>query len=152
MEVTERFNWDIEYSVGVAEIDNQHKELMKLVNNLISHSSDTKTERKLFFHKVIEIANNRLANHFDTEERVLSRTSYEKLTDHKKEHENLTSRVKAIRSEVGSNNEDLALYDLTLILKEYFLSHILLYDKEAKDFFKTGSDMIAPNGFLEGIV
>ena len=152
MNAIERVSWEYEYSVGVIEIDAQHKELMNMVNDLIGHSTDTKAERMMFFQKATERAYYHLVKHFDTEERVLSKTDYEKMTDHKKEHENLKAKIKAIRSELGNNNEDAAMNNLTITLKEYFLSHILLYDKEAKQFFQSGSKIMASTGFQEGIV
>ena len=148
----ECFTWENEYSVGVMEIDSQHKDLMKLLNDLIRHSTEPKVKRVQFFQKAIEMAHNYFANHFDTEERVLNKTDYEKFMDHKKEHENIIARVKAIWSELGTNNEDAVMHNLTITLKEYFLSHILLFDKEAQHFLRSGNEVFANAGFQEGIV
>jgi len=152
MKTIERVTWEYEYSVGVVEIDNQHKELMNLVNDLINHSTDEKNERKPYLLKAVETASSHLAKHFDTEERVLGKTDYEKMAEHKKEHENLVAKVKAVKNELGNNNEDTVMYNLSITMKEYFLSHILLYDKEAGKYFKTGSEIIAASGFQEGII
>ena len=148
----ETMNWALDYSVGVVEIDGQHRELLNLLNSLIQHSEDSRAERKSYFQKVIIIVNTHVAKHFDTEERVLCRTAYEKLEEHKKEHEKISGRIKKIWQELGSSNGDRALYDLTVTLKEYFLSHILLYDKEAMDFFKAGSKLAVSDGFHAGII
>ena len=147
MKPVDLVRWELEYSVDVIEIDAQHRELMNMVNDMIHHSTESPAKTKAYLEKAIYTAGSSLAKHFDTEERILNRTNYDKLVDHKKEHENLTSKVKAIFYELGSNSQDIALYDLTVTLKEYFLSHILLYDKAAMEFFKAGSKVLAYSDF-----
>ena len=152
MRPIELVNWELDYSVDVVELDSQHRELMNLVNDMINHSTDNETERKKYFQRIIFVASSHVAKHFDTEEKVLSRTNYGIFEEHKKEHKKITEKIKAIQDELGNNNGDIALQNLTVTLKEYFLSHILLYDKEAKEFFKAGSKIIASADFQAGIV
>ena len=151
MKTLDRANWHFEYSVEVNEIDIQHRELMNMLNDMINHSADDYENRKKYFYNIMETASSHLANHFDTEERVLGKTSYDMLEEHKNEHKKLISRVTSLRDGLGKINEEIALYDLTATLKEYFLSHIIMFDKEAKEYFKTGSRIITHSGFQAGI-
>jgi hemerythrin-like metal-binding protein len=151
MKTEERVSWQYEYSVEVTEIDTQHRELMDMVNDMIDHSTDPQGERKIFFQGVIGATYNHLAKHFDTEERMLVKAGYDKLAEHRKEHEKLSAKVKDIRSELENNNEDTAMRELIMTFKEYFQSHILMYDKEAKDYFKAGSKTTDFSGFQAGI-
>ena len=152
MKAIDLVNWELDYTIGVSEIDAQHRELINMVNDMIRHSFNSQAERKMYFAKNIISVSSHIARHFDTEERVLVRTSYEKLTEHKKEHEKITGKIKTIRNELGASSGDATLYNLTITLKEYFLSHILLYDKDAKEFFRAGSKSIASADFHAGIV
>ena len=134
----EHINWESEYSVGVAEIDKQHLELLNFVNDLINNSTENQKGLSAYNRKVIEDVINHVAFHFETEERILSKTNYEKFGDHKKEHEKISAKINNIRSEIGNEKSDMALYNLTITLKEYFLSHILLFDKDAAEYFREG--------------
>ena len=136
---TDLANWESEYSLGVAEIDAHHQELLNFVNDLINNSAESQIGRSIYFKKIIDAIINHMTHYFGTEEKILANTKYEKLTDHKKEHERITEKIIKIRSEIGNEKEEMALYNLTVTLKEYFLSHILLYDKEARDFFREGA-------------
>ena len=152
METRDFISWGLDYTTGITEIDDQHRELMDLANEMIIHSSASQAERKIFIQKVVFIAGNLLANHFNTEERVLTRTNYDRLAEHKKQHEILIGKVKAVLTEVGNNNEEIVLFNLTNTFKENFLSHILFYDKDAKDFFQTGISYNTHTGIQAGVI
>ena len=139
MEATDLIQWKPEYAVGVTEIDNQHKELMNFVNSLISHSKKNQPGENTYLIKIINSAIDHVADHFKSEEEVLSKTSYEKLADHKKEHKLITAKLLDIKNETKNDKGDIALYNLTVILKDYFMNHILQYDREAKEYFIMGS-------------
>jgi hemerythrin len=138
MKPIELMHWKSEYSVGVNKLDDQHIELMNQINELISHSIEDVAEGKHFFEETIDTAIKRTAIHFETEEDLLKETSYEVFEDHKREHEELMAKVESMKQELKKANSVKDLYNLTVNFKEWFLSHILLYDKEAKDYFKTG--------------
>ena len=138
MKAAELLQWEIEYAVGEAEVDAQHKELMYLINDLINHSTGSLAEGKKYFAEKGPMIGEHAITHFETEEKLLIKTSYKNLEDHKKEHENLTSKIVTIQNKLSSS-EDVNLFNLTVIFREWFLTHILLYDIEAKDFFRIGS-------------
>lgn len=134
----ELINWDEEYSLGITEIDEQHRELLNFVNDLISHSTDSQIGGNIYLKKIIDAVINHVTHHFWTEEKILAKTDYKKLNDHKMEHEKITAKIIDIRSEMGNEKGEMALYNLTITLREYFLSHILLFDRDAKYYFRAG--------------
>ena len=138
MREQEFIHWEPEHSIGIAIIDSQHKELVNFVNSLISLSNVSLADRKKYTQKILSAAENHMENHFDTEMEILSKTRYEKLADHKKEHDKLLGKIAEIQHELEREEENIDFYYVAITLKEYFLSHILLYDKEAIDFFKEG--------------
>ena len=135
MKSIELMHWKSEYSVGVQEIDDQHIELMNQINELISYSIENLAEGKHFFEKTMEAVIKRSAIHFETEESLLQKTDNEVLEDHKKEHKELMAKAKSMKRELKKAESVRELYNLAVSFKEWFLSHILLYDKEAKDSF-----------------
>ena len=142
MNENELIHWESEYSVGVEKIDNQHKELMNLINDLISRSVEqapmgNRGENKKHFLKISALTRDYTLKHFRTEEKILSNTTYGKFEDHKREHEKLTAKMAAIIDELKNTKGEIDLYNLTVNFKEWLLSHILLFDKEAKEYFRT---------------
>jgi len=127
-----------EYALGIAEIDAQHRELMDSVNELINQSMEDQIGESIYLKKIIDAIIYHVTRRFGTEERILANTKYEKLEDHKKEHENITAKIVYIRAKTGNEKDEMALYNLTVTFREYFLSHILLYDKAASEFFREG--------------
>ena len=143
MKENELMQWESEYSVGVGEIDSQHRELMNHVNHLISHSVEysqtgIRSENKKHFVKLAVLTKDYAIKHFKTEEKLLSKTGYDKFDDHRNEHERLTVKMLTITDELKKNKGEMDLFNLTVNFKEWLLSHILLYDIGAKEFFKTG--------------
>jgi hemerythrin len=130
--------WEKEYSVDVLEIDTQHKELMTLINNSINNCTGNSIKEREYFDKAIDMEINFMTEHFKTEEKILEKTQYEKYEEHKKEHEVFLKKIKKLAEEVKEGKKELNLFDLTLYIKEWLLSHILLYDKGAKEYFKEG--------------
>jgi len=135
----ELMHWESEYSVGVKEIDAQHLELMKKINDLISHSINSLDEGVRYFEETMNAVIEDTAIHFKTEEKLLLKTDYEVFADHKKEHDELMGKVESIKKELKKIKAETDLRNLTISFREWFLSHILLYDKEARDSFKAAS-------------
>ena len=137
MKPIELMHWKSEYSVGVTELDDQHIELMNQINELISHSIEDLAEGKQFFEKTIITVIERAAIHFETEEDLLQKTEYEVFEDHKREHEELMAKMESMKQELKKAESVKDLYILTVNFKEWFMSHILLYDREARDSFNS---------------
>jgi hemerythrin-like metal-binding protein len=142
MKAVEFIHWKQEYELGIDELDVQHKELMNQINDLISRSGENNAGAKKNFQKMIITVGERLEKHFQTEEKILSKTEYEKFEEHKNEHEKMTAKISKIRNEPKKHETDNKTktdqFNFTVSLREWFLSHILLYDMEARDFFKAG--------------
>ena len=135
MAPAELMHWKSEYSVGVQEIDDQHIDLMNQINELISHSIENLAEGKHFFENTMEAVIKRTATHFETEEELLQKTDNEVFEDHKREHKELMAKAESLKQELKKAGSVKDLYNLAVSFKEWFLSHILLYDREAKDSF-----------------
>jgi hemerythrin len=128
--------WNREYSLDVPGIDIQHREIMTLINHTISHCTGNPVEEKNYFDKVINTTIQYLSDHFETEERILSKTKYENYEEHKKEHDAFLKKVKVIREDVQEGKKKLNLFEFAVYFKEWVLSHILSYDKRAEKYFK----------------
>ncbi|MDR1107237.1 MAG: bacteriohemerythrin [Treponema sp.] len=135
MPKSELVKWSATYSVGIKLIDDQHKGLLNLVNDLFNHvSSDEATERA-YFQKVIQTAVNYVKVHFATEEKIMLATKFPGYAEHKKAHDTFVlTVVDNIRDfEAGKK---FTLAGFTRFLKDWVLTHIAIMDKQYFTYFK----------------
>jgi hemerythrin len=133
---TDYIAWKPEYSVDVDEIDNQHKELLNLVNDALSHCTGDLEAEKRFFFRIMKKVPEYMQNHFSSEEEKLEKNRYPKLVDHRTEHENMIRQVTALIDEVLSGKKEPELYAITLFIRDWILNHIPNFDRPSADFFR----------------
>ena len=126
--------WDNKYSIGVPEIDKQHKRLMEILNDTIKHSNGVKIDERKYFNKTKNKAVKYLKKHFETEEKILSKTNYEKLKEHKAEHKKFLDEIIKTNEEIDKNIREVNLFISTAYIKEWLLNHIKNFDKKADKY------------------
>jgi hemerythrin len=126
--------WDSQYSVGVPEIDRQHKKLMKILNATINHSNGNKIDEKKYFRKIRRKVEKYLKKHFEKEEKILAKTNYEKLEEHKAEHTRFYDEIIKSNEEIENNIREINLFYSTAFVKEWLLNHIKNFDKKAETY------------------
>jgi hemerythrin-like metal-binding protein len=136
MKQSDYIAWKAEYSVSVTEIDNQHKELLNLVNDSLSHcTGDLEAERQFFF-RIMRNVTKYMQRHFDSEEEKLEKNRYAELENHRTEHKNMIRNISAMIDEVVSGRKELDLYSMTLFIRDWILDHIPNFDRPAAEFFR----------------
>jgi hemerythrin-like metal-binding protein len=137
--INELLKWNEEkMSVGNDIIDNQHKELLIIINELVN-SIKEETQMK-GIESIIERLIQNVKIHFRTEESLFSNLIDEKdIEQHKKEHEHFENMINEINHKIKTDNkfkERYAIETLTqlfLTLSNWFLHHDIYKDK---NFFK----------------
>jgi len=137
----EFLQWDDEkMSLGIKLIDDQHKELLKIINKLSTSISEySQTEDVLnIINELIDYAN----YHFGTEEKLFDRFHYNEMEIHKKEHEKFINKFTAIKNKITNdkiylmkNAIEIAQETFAYILK-WFITHISGTDRKYIDLFK----------------
>jgi hemerythrin len=141
----EFIEWSNALSVGVKEIDDQHKRLIEMLNELNNaiHGGWGKEARKDVIDRLIEYTR----VHFATEESLMTLSGYPDTEAHKKQHENLIvvvkDYVKKYEQDPNASNYDLlfyaASYDLLFFLRRWLIEHIIKNDKALGNYLvKTG--------------
>jgi hemerythrin len=132
---SELVTWSPTFSVGVKLIDDQHKELLKLANDLFNHCvGDDESERK-YFKQVIGKVVDYVKIHFSTEEKIMTATKFGGYWEHKREHD---SFVLTVVEQVRAFNEGkpFALLAFTKFLKDWILTHIAVSDRQYCEHLK----------------
>jgi hemerythrin len=121
--------WNTTFMCGVKLIDDQHKTLVRLVNDMFNHVSGNDEEEDVYFNKIIKEAVTYIKVHFATEEKIMIFTKFDGYAEHKKEHDNFVlTVVKNIQSYKAK--ERFTLLSFTKFLKDWILSHIAVMDKQ----------------------
>ena len=131
-----RVEWNDSYSLGIKLIDDQHKELIRIVNDIFSHATGDESEEHEYFKKVIKQAVDYIKYHFANEEKILITTKYSDYEAHKKKHEDFILKVVQTAKDYESGKR-LTLTNFGYFLKDWVLSHIAVVDKKYCDYFKT---------------
>jgi hemerythrin len=120
--------WDEKYAIGIQLIDDQHKELFSLTNELFRACLDREVILKEVFKETMERMVNYVRFHFGAEQELLQRVKYPDFPEHKKQHEEL---VREILESVKEYNEGKKLVPNQFVrtLRDWILSHIAHYDK-----------------------
>ena len=127
------FKWLDMYSVGISDIDEQHKELVKILNDLYQNMLDGKANEVLL--SVLEKLVNYTKVHFSHEESVLTRHNYPELKAHKKEHKEFVQKIDTLLQKAKSGSKVISI-ELSGILKAWLREHISGSDKKYGEFLK----------------
>ena len=127
--------WSKTFSCGIKLIDDQHKQLIDLVNNMFRHVTGDEEQERKYFGKVIQEAVKYIKVHFATEEKILRATNFLGYVEHKKIHDKFILTVAKNISDFSSEKH-LSLYSFTKFLKDWILSHIAVMDKQYFMFLK----------------
>jgi hemerythrin len=127
------FEWSAKYSVGVREIDDQHKKLIALIQQLDGAMRQGQGKRILgdILSGLVKYA----GSHFATEERLMKTHGYPEYDQHKEKHGKMTQKVLDIQDEFETNGSNLTL-DVMKYLENWVDKHILGTDMKYSSFFR----------------
>ena len=123
--------WKDSYSVGIESIDNDHKKLIHLINNLQT-AVDYKTD-KLFERQTLDEVIDYTHYHFDREEEFMEKYDYPDFVPHKAKHKEMIEKVNEFVLEFETDEED-SIQSLLAYLKSWLINHINGTDKEYSEF------------------
>lgn len=126
------FTWNENFSVGIEEIDNQHKELLTLIGKLFTGARFKKDiiEISDLTTEIISFAE----HHFMTESRYMRKYNYPDIEHHENEHDEIIKRLKEYKFELRSYNVDDFASELMILLKSWFVNHLTYTDKKLFDY------------------
>jgi hemerythrin len=125
--------WTDEYSVGIPEIDEQHKVLFQLVNQLSEaiHQRHGSEACQGILAQLVEYTR----IHFALEESLMRMANYLGFDEHKHLHEQLISDVVTLNQKMESGKAKIS-FELLHFLRVWLTKHILHSDKEYAAYFK----------------
>ena len=124
----ELITWDDKFSVDVEEMDNQHKDILRIVNELYASVIKEKSKETMdtIFTDLTEYAK----NHFKAEEDYFEKFNYSESESHKQEHVNFANELEEFKKRIEQGE---IVFDSEIILRFllcWFINHVLLEDKK----------------------
>jgi hemerythrin len=127
-------NWSDEYSVNVAEIDEQHKELLDRVNRI--HAGVKAQIDKQDLRQLVEDLYENTSFHFAAEEALMKQYGMDHIKKHHKEHKVLLKHLKHICNAISEGKRP-AFYSEYDVSNDWFLAHIMGFDKTMGAFLNS---------------
>jgi hemerythrin len=127
--MAEFVQWQKKYEIGIDLIDEQHRRLFALTNELYGACLISGELARETFIKAAHAAVDYVKEHFSAEEQILEAINYPKLEAHKKQHEVFIKKVLESSHSFNTVSTNVA-YEFARFLRDWILSHIMVDDKE----------------------
>jgi len=119
-----------EYYTGIEFMDNEHKKLFEIANNVYELlMNDFIPDKYDYIMEVINELKDYAKTHFEHEEEYMGSIKYRKLLSHKVEHDNFIEKVNEYNPDVIDENQREILLELLDFLTTWLVDHILMQDK-----------------------
>jgi hemerythrin len=122
--------WKEFYSVGCRELDDQHKQILGIINDLYAalQSGREREEIKGLLDRLVQYT----MDHFQREEELMEERGYSEVAQHRTVHEHMTQKTIDLRKRFGA----VSGQDLLVFLKEWWVNHICGTDKQYSPYME----------------
>ncbi|RLD67450.1 MAG: hemerythrin [Bacteroidetes bacterium] len=125
--------WNEKYNTGIKEIDDQHKKLVNILNELYESFIDRTTNEKL--KKVVQEMAAYTEYHFGVEEKYFKEFNYEGANEHIIEHQTFVHKVKIFKEDMEEGKVSVT-FQLMNFLRSWLIEHINGTDRKYIELFK----------------
>jgi hemerythrin len=129
-----KIGWNDGLSVGIPEVDADHKRFIFLVDEL-NHSIVGRMDVDKIKNRLLLIIDDAV-HHFGHEERLFKEWNYPDLDDHANKHAGI---IKMLQTIIRTDDTHTSLPELILMglaIKETLIDHILTDDMKYAEFYK----------------
>lgn len=125
--------WKDEYSVGIQSLDDDHRKLLHLINNL--QTAVRYQTGEIFEKEALTEVVAYTKYHFEREEKMMKEIDYENFEAHKKTHETMIEKTNSFVQEYDKRGHEV-IEEVALYLKNWLLGHINGTDQEYSTLMK----------------
>jgi hemerythrin len=126
--------WNDELSVGIPSIDQQHRKLIAMINQLSDAMAQGKGRDMV--QPVLKMLSDYAVSHFQTEEALFAKHEYPDRYAHANEHNRFANQVAAFQQQYIAGSAPLSV-ELLDFLRRWLLSHIMGSDKKYAPHLKS---------------
>lgn len=130
-----KIQWRDSLAIGVAEIDNQHKELLQRFGILLEACESGKGKEELA--GLLAFLDEYVVRHFNDEEDIQRKKRFPGYPDHKQQHDSFIAKLEALKQEIRQDGVALHhVMETNNMLLKWLINHISKVDIELGRFLK----------------
>jgi hemerythrin len=134
----EKSEWEIAWSnflsVGIAEMDDEHRQFIARVNDL--NKAIVEIEDKATVARALDLMLAEAVHHFEHEERLLAQWSYPETAAHAAKHTELREQFERVAKEFADTDISFVWAIKGLRLKQSLVEHLVNEDMKYRDFLR----------------
>lgn len=128
--------WKDDLSIGVDQIDNQHKELISRIDGLFEACNNGKGKEEVL--KVIDYLGKYVVTHFSDEEELQKKYGYPEYNNHKQMHTQFIKDFEVLKGNLDKEGISPSLIiRMNKLLIDWLLNHIKKADKALGTYIKS---------------
>ncbi|NLE07503.1 MAG: hemerythrin family protein [Parcubacteria group bacterium] len=130
-------NWTDKYSLGIKQIDEQHKHFLEMVDDIIEMTGQEKIDIRELLFKINDLSNYSVY-HMMTEEDIFKQYGYPETQEHTEAHNAYRLKMKEFAYEAEKEETDakkIAL-DVASFAGSWLINHIMDMDQKYTDFMR----------------
>ncbi|HOP62522.1 MAG TPA: bacteriohemerythrin [Spirochaetota bacterium] len=125
-------SWSEKFSIGVNQIDDQHRQLFELINNMYDKiKTDAEHSTPI---EALDALLDYTNYHFKEEESFMVKNDYVQYEQHKRVHDNLTKQVIEYKNKFSQGKGDTG--EFVRFLFDWLTRHIMDQDKKIGKFME----------------
>ncbi|MCL2029663.1 MAG: bacteriohemerythrin [Deltaproteobacteria bacterium] len=126
--------WDVKLETGVDRIDNQHRELCRLVDVVLEKGHEK-------INETIKFLGDYVVQHFADEEALQVASQYPSLPEHKELHTDFIKVFLELKSQLNNAKDDddreIVIMTINGTVVDWLKNHILVHDKHFSEWYKS---------------
>lgn len=123
--------WKDDYSVGVAQIDGEHQNLIEMIN--YAYDSIVEGKEQEVLADIVGDMKVYASEHFSTEEGLMRKYGYPESNEHKAVHDDFIIKA-AVTDRMLANDQEANPTEVFKFLSEWLKNHIMVTDKKFAAF------------------
>ena len=118
--------WNDGLNLGVKIVDDEHKELLRIINNLSDAINNDKTKDTI--HDIFSALEKYALVHFENEEALLKKCNYPFLQEHHNKHNEFTLKVPELKAKLFTSGDEATAKEVVNFLIDWLFNHIIEED------------------------
>ncbi len=135
--VFRNFQWTPDLETGISEIDRQHRDFLKLVDELLDKAIRGQGRGQGQFSETFSYLESYANNHFSLEEHVMDENKYPAQREHRMKHKEFRENLRILKNifkTVGATDELSSKINYFLV--NWFMGHVRDVDKKMCIYLK----------------
>ena len=121
------FPWRRDFELNIREMDNQHRELVSIINQLQGAINQGKGKEELA--QILDNLLNYTDYHFAAEEKLMKKHAYPGFDEHRRKHAAMREKVVSLVREYNQGRVSMA-FSVLKFLQDWLSKHIMGTDKQ----------------------